>query len=334
MGLTFSTGLTPPWINPPSSNHEPNVTDDVATTTSVNGIAIKPLENNSDPDGNILNLVGVKFATVADAAKGTVSFDADTKEVIFTPSSTYPFTDNEKVNIIYTVRDNGLPVALCAKGNIEVTIRLAKLSVSLSATEADEGNEVSITICMPDGTVAPRNGLAFTLNRIASSTAEASDYQVVGTTLIPEGERCVTLKIKATEDNLLEIDDETLTLNATATGFTALNEANLTIKDKTDGTIAVETDSPASGKMAEPSTDGSFKVKFKDPDVTTAKTIIATFTLTGADSGVDYEPILSTEVEIQIGEKEVIIPIYVHNNYIAQGNRELMIELTSAVKAP
>ena len=334
MGLTFSTGLTPPWINPPSSNHEPSIVDDVATTTSASSVAIKPLENDSDSDGDDLNLVGVEFATTADAAKGTVTFNASTKEVIFTPSTSHPFTDNEKVNIIYTVRDNGLPVALCTKGNIEITIKLAKLSVSLSDTEVDEGNEVEITICMPDGTVAPSGGLAFTLNRVASSTAEAADYQIIGTAKIPAGEKCITLKIKATEDNLLEIDDEMLTLNATATGYIALNQVNLTIKDKTDGTIVVEVASPASAKMAEPSTSGSFRVKFKDANVTTAKKIKVTFTLAGAVSGVDYEPVSPMEVELQPGDKEAIVPITVRNNYIVQGSRDLKIELTSAAKTP
>lgn len=334
-GIKISTGLTPPWENPTSANHEPNITNDEATTTSASSVVISPLDNDDDDDTDQeLYLVGVEFATTADAAKGTITFDEDTKEVTFKPNTSHPFTDNEKVNIIYTVRDNGAPVALCAKGVIEITIKLAKLSVTMVETVVDEGNQVNLTVCMPDGTVAPSGGLPFNINLVAGSTAEAADYEVIGTTTIPADDDCVAIKIKASVDNLLEIDDEQLILNAKATGYTAQNQDAITIKDKTDGTIVVETASPASGEMAEPSTNGSFRVKFKDGNVTTAKRIRVTFTLTGAESGVDYAPISPMETVIEKTKNAAIVDITVNDNYVVQGDRKLKIELTNAAPIP
>lgn len=132
MGIAMSTGLTPPWINPPSSNQTPVTVNDVALGNQYDSIRVNPLLNDTDDGGQAnLNLTGAGFVTPTDAALGDIVWKSDTKEVIFVPKSPYPLQKDTTIYLNYTVRDSGIPVALCEIGQIAVTIKYTKVNSNL-----------------------------------------------------------------------------------------------------------------------------------------------------------------------------------------------------------
>ena len=131
MGLAISTGLTPPWINPPSSNTPPTTVNDTVSGYVYAPFKINPLLNDSDPDGNALNLSDAGFLTATDAALGAVTWNATTKEVTFTPDISFDLQKDTTIYIYYIAKDNGTPVALCNEGKIAVTIMPAKVQSTL-----------------------------------------------------------------------------------------------------------------------------------------------------------------------------------------------------------
>ena len=325
---SLSEKLTPPAIDPPSTNQEPQPVADVATGTNVTPTTVSPLSNDVDPLGNNLFLLSADFVNAADAAKGSISIDASAQTVTFTPNSTYPFTDGEQIVLKYKVRNDGIPVGLCSDaGRITITIKLAKLTLSLSSASVNEGSSVTVDVCMPDGSYAPAGGITVNLNRVTSSTAVPADYTMnpVGVATIIAGQRCATFTIEARNDNLLE-GVETLVLQATATNFIASDSKSLSINDRTEGDIVVYQEGT---DASEPLKNGAFRIKFKNPNVTADKRIKIVYSVVVAPaSGTNYT-IPASPTYIQAGSKHVDVPVTAVDNYTVEGPRTLTLEITS-----
>ncbi|MDR0661119.1 MAG: hypothetical protein LBG19_10045 [Prevotellaceae bacterium] len=110
-----------------------------------------------------------------------------------------------------------------------------------------------------------------------------------------------------------------------------------TIEDRTEGSIIVEKyESGGEVQVSEPSTNGSFRIRFKNPNVTRTRDVRVEFTLSGADLGKDYtietsNVVDDSEATIKAGQNGVVIPIKILNNHIVQGNRSLTLKFTNVV---
>ncbi|MDR0660241.1 MAG: hypothetical protein LBG19_05455 [Prevotellaceae bacterium] len=336
-GLTISVGLTPPWISPPSSNHAPSAVLDEATSYGGQAVTINPILNDSDPDNDEIYLVNAELMNhVADAHKGTVTFDEGTKTVTFTPKPGYNYTDGETVQIRYQIRDNGIPVAMCVdNGVITITLRKAMLLLTLTPTEVNEGETITAKVCLPEGMVAPAGGFPFTLAIDASSEASADDITGSLSGTIPATQDCYEFTITAKPGKLIEGDEDlALIPTTTVSYFTDGDAETVTIKDRTLGDIVVEKTKPSGTDQAsEPSTDGEFTVRFKEDGVMCTNPVKVKISLAGssAQNGVDYETVTefeSLEVTLPPNTHKVTLPIIVKNNFIVEDDREIIVTLT------
>lgn len=335
--LNFSARLTPPSVDPPSGNNQPVAVTDRVTTTSVTNVVIYPLANDTDTDADqTLYLTDVRFTNPADNnVKGTLAWDAPTASATFTPRVGYPFAEGEKAYLTYSIRDNGTPVALCANGTIEITLISAKLDVSIAPLAINEGESAIATICLANGAIAQQEGLSVSLTAVGTSTATASDYELVGIpAIIPAGESCTTATVRAKSNDKIE-PAKTLVLEGVATNFTVGTQATLTINDYTPGDIVIEKVAPATGNLSESSsTAGKFRLGFKNPNVTCYKDVKVTLEWTGsAINGTHYEPV-SEVVIIPQNNNSQEISIIPRNNFVVGGSYSIKIEIRSVEMLP
>lgn len=332
-GLTISVGLTPPWISPPSTNRAPVTIPDAITSYGGQAVTINPILNDTDPDGDLIYLVNAELMNlVSDGEKGTVTFDEDAKTVTFTPKPTYSYTDGETVLIRYQIRDNGVPVAMCDdNGVITVTLRKAMLTLNLTPAAVDEGETITAEVCLPSDMVAPAGGFPFTLTFDASSETDINDISGSLSGTIAAGQPCAQLTLTAVLDKLVE-GDENLVLKPTTTVsyFVDGDAKTVKISDKTDNLIIVEKTKPTGTTQAsEPNTDGEFTVRFRESGVMSVKPVVVKFTLTGsAYNDIDYGKVDPLKVTIPANTHSITIPIVVKNNFIVEGDREVIITIT------
>ena len=323
----LSEKLTPPAKDPLTTNQAPIAKPDVATGTNVTPTIIKPLTNDSDPLGHDLFLISANFVNPADAVKGSISVDAKNKTVTFIPNLGHTFSDGEQIVLTYRIRNNGAPVGLCSDATITITIKLAKLTITIKPS-VDEGSSVIATVCMPENSAAPSAGIPVTLSRVGTSTAEAADFTMnpAGTATITVGNRCVDFTIAATADNLLE-GEEKLILQATATNFIASDNAELIINDMDSGEIIVVREG---NHASEPGTGGTFRIRFKNPNIKTSKRVKVVYGYSVLPTSGNNYTIPAGPVYIEKNGKHVDIPVAVNNNFIVEGAREITVEITHA----
>ncbi|GBU07233.1 hypothetical protein AwDysgo_05640 [Bacteroidales bacterium] len=122
-GLTFSTGLTPPSVCPQNMNQAPICNPDYANVWRVPSAEVNVLDNDTDPNNDNIILAGAHFENNADATKANLSFDAATGKVMLSIKAGYNFADGEQIKVIYSVRDNGAPIAQCSDSYVVFTLR-------------------------------------------------------------------------------------------------------------------------------------------------------------------------------------------------------------------
>ena len=332
-GLEPSVGLTPPWISPPSTNRAPIAVADAIISYGGQAVTLNPTLNDTDLDGDQIFLVNAELMNhVADAGKGTVAFDENTKTVTFTPNPLYTYTDGETVLIRYQIRDNGIPVAMCDdNGVITVTLRKAMLTLTLTPAEVNEGETFTAKVCLPTGMSAPAGGFPYTLVVDPSSEADADDISGSLSGAIGVGLDCVELTITAKLDKLVEGSENLILKPTTTVSYFIDGDAQaIKIKDLTLGDIIVEKTKPTGNADAsEPNTDGEFTIRFKEAGVMCTKPVVVTFLLTGsAINDKDYEEIAPLKITIPAKTHSVTVPITVKDNYIIEGARVVNISLT------
>lgn len=119
--LPLSTGITPPAVDPTDISKTPTTINKTASTTNTMPITVDVLTGDHSNNTTATKLE-VSKVFLANPLQGNVDIDATKKKVIFTPSFSYPFTDGEKVNVIYVAKDDGKPINMCSNGQLEVTV--------------------------------------------------------------------------------------------------------------------------------------------------------------------------------------------------------------------
>ncbi|MDR1454092.1 MAG: T9SS type A sorting domain-containing protein [Tannerella sp.] len=122
--LQFSTGLTRPAQMPCNLNQAPVTAADTMTicATATSHIGINVLVNDSDPDGDRVFLSSASFVNLADTALATLAANpADSTVTLMLKPSANPDTCCV-FDILYSVKDDGLPVSQCATGMLRATV--------------------------------------------------------------------------------------------------------------------------------------------------------------------------------------------------------------------
>ena len=331
--LPLSTGLTPPAVDPLGTNLPPIVVPDVADAYTVVPTVISPLDNdspNSSTDADELFLTKAQLVNAADAVKGTVTFDAATKTVTFTPSQLHTFTDGDVIVISYTARDNQTPVGMCETGTITLTMRVPQLTVSVpNPKQHNEGTKPMVTVCLPSGLKAPDGGLPVTLTQVASVApmAASTDFAMPATVTILKNQECVSFELDLKGDLLIE-GNESLKIEATATNCKPGSD-ELLIIDRTDGAIIIEINPEKINEGPTPGT-GTFTIRFSVAGVNCPnKKVKIEYTVSGtAKNGTHYTITPNSNpayTYINAGQTSTTVTVQAINDFIVDGGRDVKI---------
>jgi hypothetical protein len=123
--LQFSTGLTRPSEIECNTNTAPTTSPDEtilcisseSRTAKVNVIANDPL----DTEGDTVYLTGAEFVDISDTALAYITVNpVDSTVSLTVKPDVYIGVEGHTFDIIYHVKDNGLPASRCATGKLEV----------------------------------------------------------------------------------------------------------------------------------------------------------------------------------------------------------------------
>jgi hypothetical protein len=123
-GLQFSTALTLPAIMSCSKNTPPTtvIDDEILCFSSRSKTKkVNVLRNDDDADGDIIYLTNAKFVNPSDAALADLSVNPADATVSLTVKDGVIVESGHVFEIIYYVKDNGLPASQCATGTLKVT---------------------------------------------------------------------------------------------------------------------------------------------------------------------------------------------------------------------
>lgn len=245
-------------------------------------------------------------------------------------------TGSGSVSVRYT-NTNGCTAASPTVQNVTIN---SQPTVSIGNATANEGSNLSFTVTLSGHCSTDAATVQYATY---DGTAESPDdyTSTSGTLTFLYGETSKTVTVPTVTDNVLE-GAETLVLrlsNPTScalSGGGATLDGTGTINDQTNGEVIVEKYRPTPGitPASEPSTNGSFRIRFANTAITSATNVkvgIAVAASSTAVSNVDYTPISVTFVTIPAGQNGVELPVTVKNNQIVQGTRTLNLTITSII---
>jgi hypothetical protein len=124
--LRFSTGLTRPSIMECNSNSAPVTSSDemlFCMSATSKTAKVNVLLNDIDLDNDIIYLTDAVFVNPADTLLATLTVDAaDSTLSLMIKHNAYLGIAGHVFNIIYDVKDDGLPASQCATGSLTITV--------------------------------------------------------------------------------------------------------------------------------------------------------------------------------------------------------------------
>ncbi len=121
-GISWSTGITSPYLPLPGMNNEPTcptVWGTVPTSVTPTAITVNVKSGVTDPEGSTVYLVGAVFDDPTES-RATLTFDNTAGTVTFTPIAGKTFSANERIIIRYKIKDDGEPGSRCADGILSI----------------------------------------------------------------------------------------------------------------------------------------------------------------------------------------------------------------------
>jgi hypothetical protein len=125
-GLQFSTGLTKPAIMPCNMNTPPTTQPDSTSfclSTNSRTATVNVLINDTDADPNdTIYLTDAHFVDPDDATLADLTINAVDSTITLTVKPSASISTIHTFEIMYNVKDNGLPASQCATGLLKVTV--------------------------------------------------------------------------------------------------------------------------------------------------------------------------------------------------------------------
>jgi hypothetical protein len=235
-------------------------------------------------------------------------------------------TGGTSANFIYTVSAVSNATVNITDNDVAPVPKVISIAAIAGAAEpsADGGFRVSINNPVPENV---------TVNYTITGTATAGlDYTTLtGSVIIPAGQPDADIMVSVINDLLIETNETVVVTvtGATSANFTytigALNSATVTISDDDNTAINKSINVFKTTDAAEPFTHGEFVVVVQSIP---ANNLTVNYTVSGtAQSGIDYQ-MLSGSVQIPAGANTINIPVYVIDNLIVDGTRNVRITIT------
>lgn len=137
-GIQFSEGLAKPSkVECDTMNNSPITQTDISSfcpsITSTNKVNVLLNDTDIDPNDKIY-LTSAEFSNKADTNLATLTVNVVDSTITLTLKNNVNITTNHTFEIIYNIKDNGLPVSKCATGLLKIT---AQTQYILSTTKTE-----------------------------------------------------------------------------------------------------------------------------------------------------------------------------------------------------
>jgi hypothetical protein len=124
-GLQFSTGMTKPSVMSCNMNTPPTTQpDEIAKfcfSSTSRTLKVNVVANDTDAENNTVYLTSATFVNPSDAALADITVNTSDSTVSLTVKSGATVEAGYMFEIIYDVKDNGLPASQCAMDTLKVT---------------------------------------------------------------------------------------------------------------------------------------------------------------------------------------------------------------------
>ncbi len=297
------------------------------------GIATFGTDYTITPGTNITLVSGSTYKITIPVGQTTATFQLNA------------LTDNVYEPGNETVTPTLTPVSGAVSTSPTTTVTIVDLTTkpvltinALNTVQANEGSPLTYIVTMTGSTCSQNVTVQYATSNV-TATAGLDYTAASGTLTFAPGETSKTFTVATATDKLLEGDETVIVtlssaVNATLQGGGTTLQTNGTIKDRTDGELMVVKQTPTTGDASEPSTHGSFRIKFVDAAVTTSpsRTVKVSYTITGtAVSPGDYTITPASPVTIPVSSSFVDLPVSVVNNYVVQGVRDVKITIHTPI---
>ena len=224
--------------------------------------------------------------------------------------------DGGDETVIVTATHDGQPI-----GSATVTIEdndTPVWSVSADPPRVAEGEVSTVTV-----SVDKAFGIAQAITlAVTGGTAEGGDYSLSGSTLtLDAGDKSVTARVTAVDDNVIDGGDETVIVTATHDGQ-PIGSATVTIEDNDTPTWSVVADPPRVAEGA---------VSTITLGIANGKTFAANQTVSlavsGTASGSDYS-LSATEVTLQAGASSVTATVTARDDTSVESDETVIVTAT------
>ncbi|AWO00380.1 hypothetical protein DLD77_00990 [Chitinophaga alhagiae] len=226
----------------------------------------------------------------------------------------------------YTIIPSGM---LTIPGDPAPQLSVTAVKVS-DAAEPDTHGAFSIQL----SAAAPAD-VTVTYSIGGTATAGADYAALTGQALIKAGETSVSVPVTVTDDEIIE-GTETVELALQSAVFTFFGNTvnamannsvvSLQIADNDQAAVIIEKIADAT----EPSTPGSVKLRFSNPQTTSTVPVTITYTVAGtAAAGTDYDALPGTAV-IPAGSNDVVVSIQPVDDAQLEGTETVIIQLDAA----
>jgi hypothetical protein len=122
--LQLPAGLTKPAIISCSMNESPMANPDETTmcvSPTSRTATVNVLKNDADIDLNTVYLTGAEFVHPADAALADIAVNSADSTITLTVKNDATISAGYVFEIIYHIKDNGLPASQCSTGTLKIT---------------------------------------------------------------------------------------------------------------------------------------------------------------------------------------------------------------------
>ena len=221
-----------------------------------------------------------------------------------------------------------------APANITIPEDPLQITAVKTGDAAEPSTNGGFTISLPGGLLAAAD---INVTLAIGGTASAADWKAVGSTaVIKAGTNSLAIPVTVIDDKSLE-GDETVTLTlqqarmprGSSTVTFPVNTTTLTLNiadddlSSTGRAMMVEKIKDAS----EPSTTGTFRIRFSDPALTVLKDVQVNYNVSGsATPGTDYTPV-SGSLTIPAGQNGVSVNLLPIDDILVEGTETVDIEI-------
>ncbi|MDR2407743.1 MAG: DUF11 domain-containing protein [Bacteroidales bacterium] len=186
--LQFSTGITKPSVRECNTNLAPTTQADetvLCVSPTSETVTVNVLQNDQDIDNNNIFLTSANFVLEADTSRASLTVNAADSSITLTLKTGVNIAEGYVFEILYNIKDDGLPASQCATGLLTITVHFfPSLNSTLSPPSICSGTSFNYTATATtaNATFSWSRAAVTGIDGIATGTGKTIDEVLTNTT--------------------------------------------------------------------------------------------------------------------------------------------------------